>query len=152
MQLKGSYSSNTTNHTLVNYEVFCGKKQKLYQFVFNDGLAVATPQTNKQTNASISRKRLSKVPLSPPPRNVDIVSCWRTVDVTSSWPVKNVWIVAIFFSLLSMKMTIEYKMQLFEGSRHKILHSKSRTQCFSKEEIPFFWRFVSGSDTPKFRK
>ena len=35
-------------------------------------------------------------------------------------------------------MTLKYKMQLSEGSWDKILHSKSRTQCFSKEEIPFF--------------
>ena len=31
-------------------------------------------------------------------------------------------------------ITLKYKMQLSEGSRNKILHSKSRTQCFSKEE------------------
>ena len=57
----------------------------------------------------------------------------------------------IFFSLLSIKMTLKYKMQLSEGSWDKILHSKSRTLCFSKEEL-FFWRFVSRSDRPKFRK
>ena len=34
-------------------------------------------------------------------------------------------------------MTLKYKMQLSEGSWDKILHSKSRTQCFSKEEIFF---------------
>ena len=45
-------------------------------------------------------------------------------------------------------MTLKYKMQLSEASWDKILHSKSRTRCFSKEEI-FFWRFVSRSDTPK---
>ena len=32
-------------------------------------------------------------------------------------------------------MTLKYKMQLSEGSWDKILHSKSRTQCFSKEDI-----------------
>ena len=32
-------------------------------------------------------------------------------------------------------MTIKYKMQLSEGSWHKILHSKLRTQCFSKEDF-----------------
>ena len=50
-------------------------------------------------------------------------------------------------------MTLKYKMQLPEGSWDKILHSKSRTQRFSKEE--FF--FSSGglsleAITPKFRK
>ena len=34
-------------------------------------------------------------------------------------------------------MTLKYKMQLPEGTWHKILHSKLRTQCFSKEEIFF---------------
>ena len=34
-------------------------------------------------------------------------------------------------------MTSKYKMQLSEGSWDKILHSKSRTQCFSKEEFFF---------------
>ena len=48
-------------------------------------------------------------------------------------------------------MTLKYKMQLSEGSWDKIVHSKLRTQCLSKEEIFFFWRFVSRSDTPKFR-
>ena len=43
----------------------------------------------------------------------------------------------IFFSLLSIKMTFKYKMQLFEGSCDKILHSKSRTLCLSKEELFF---------------
>ena len=32
-------------------------------------------------------------------------------------------------------MTLKYKMQLSEGSWDKILHSKSRTQCFLKEDI-----------------
>ena len=32
-------------------------------------------------------------------------------------------------------MTLKYKMQLSQGSWHKILHSKSRTQCFSNEEF-----------------
>ena len=32
-----------------------------------------------------------------------------------------------------LNMTLEYKMQLSEGSWDKILHSKSRTLCFSKE-------------------
>ena len=36
-------------------------------------------------------------------------------------------------------------------SWEKILHFKLGTQCFWKEEI-FFWRFVSRSDTPTFRK
>ena len=48
-------------------------------------------------------------------------------------------------------MTLKYKMQLSEGSWDKILHSKSRTHCFSKEE-GFFWLFVSRSDTPKLWK
>ena len=44
-------------------------------------------------------------------------------------------------------------MQLSEGSRDKILHSKSRTRCFSKGEFfSFFWRFVCRSDTPKYRQ
>ena len=34
-------------------------------------------------------------------------------------------------------ITLNYKMQLPEGSWDKILHSKSRTQCFLKEEIFF---------------
>ena len=34
-------------------------------------------------------------------------------------------------------VTLKYKMQLSEGSWDKILHSKSRTQCFSKKEISF---------------
>ena len=34
-------------------------------------------------------------------------------------------------------MTLKYKLQLSEGSWDKILHSKSRTQRFSKEEIFF---------------
>ena len=42
----------------------------------------------------------------------------------------------IFFSLLST-MTLKSKMKLPEGSWDKILHSKSRTQCFWKEEIFF---------------
>ena len=46
--------------------------------------------------------------------------------------------------------TLKYKMQLSEGSWDKILHSKSRTVFF--EGRIFFWRFVSRSDTPKFRK
>ena len=32
-------------------------------------------------------------------------------------------------------MTLNYKMQLSEGSCNKILHSKSRTQCFWKEDF-----------------
>ena len=50
-------------------------------------------------------------------------------------------------------ITLKYKMQLSEGSWDKILHSKSRprVRCFSKEDF-FLWRFVSRSDTPKFRK
>ena len=55
----------------------------------------------------------------------------------------------IFFSF-PWNMTLKYKMQLSEGSWYKILHSKSRTLCFSKDF--FFWRFVSRSDVPKFRK
>ena len=43
----------------------------------------------------------------------------------------------IFFSLFSMKYDIKYKMQLTEGFWDKILHFKSRTQCFSKEEKLF---------------
>ena len=43
----------------------------------------------------------------------------------------------IFFSLLSRNMTLNCKMQLSEGSWDKILHFKSRTQCFSKEKICF---------------
>ena len=35
-------------------------------------------------------------------------------------------------------MTLEYKIQLSDGSYCKILHSKSRTQCFSKEDFFFF--------------
>ena len=31
--------------------------------------------------------------------------------------------------------TLKYKMQLFEGFWDQILHSKSRTQCFSKKEF-----------------
>ena len=34
-------------------------------------------------------------------------------------------------------MTLKYKMQLTEGSWDKTLHSKSKIQCFSKEEIFF---------------
>ena len=34
-------------------------------------------------------------------------------------------------------MALKYNMQVSEGSLDKILHSKSRTQCFSKEEIYF---------------
>ena len=45
-------------------------------------------------------------------------------------------------------MTLKYKIQLSKGSWDKFLHSKSRTQCFSKEET-LIWRFVSRSDTPK---
>ena len=36
-----------------------------------------------------------------------------------------------------LNMTLKYKMQPSEDSWDKILHSKSRTQCFSKEEIFF---------------
>ena len=32
-------------------------------------------------------------------------------------------------------MTLKYKMQLSEGSWDKILHSESRTRCFSKEDF-----------------
>ena len=32
-------------------------------------------------------------------------------------------------------MTLKYKMQLSEGFWDKTLYSKSRTQCFSKEEF-----------------
>ena len=32
-------------------------------------------------------------------------------------------------------LTLKYKMQISDGSWGKILHSKSRTQCFSKEEL-----------------
>ena len=56
-----------------------------------------------------------------------------------------------FFSLLSMKCDIIIqKCSYLKVSWGKILHAKSRTQCFSNEE--FFRRFVSRSDTPKFRK
>ena len=48
-------------------------------------------------------------------------------------------------------MTLKYKMQLSEGSWNKMPTFKSRTLCFWKEEF-FFWRFVSRSDTLKFRK
>ena len=48
-------------------------------------------------------------------------------------------------------MALKYKMQLTEGTWDKILPSKSRTQCFSKEEKQIWW-FVSRSDTPMFRK
>ena len=54
-------------------------------------------------------------------------------------------------------MTLKYKMQLSEGSWDKILHAKSRTQCFSKEEIFFFGGLsleaiqqTSGSSFPNF--
>ena len=47
-------------------------------------------------------------------------------------------------------VTLQYKTQLSEGSRDKIRHSKSRIQCFSKED--FFLAVFSRSDTPKFRK
>ena len=46
-------------------------------------------------------------------------------------------------------MTLKYKMKLSEGSWDKSLHSKLRTRCFGR---PFFWRFVSRSDGPKFRE
>ena len=45
-------------------------------------------------------------------------------------------------------MTLKYKMQQSEGSWDKILHSKSRTQCFSNEENDIkiqnaaIWRFL----------
>ena len=53
----------------------------------------------------------------------------------------------IFFSLLSMDMTLKYKMQLSEGSWDKV----EDTVFFERRNV-FFWRFVSRSDTPKFRK
>ena len=36
-------------------------------------------------------------------------------------------------------MTLKFKMKLSEGSWDKILHSKSRTQCFWREEYFFFF-------------
>ena len=45
-------------------------------------------------------------------------------------------------------VTLKYKMQLSEGSRDKILHSKSRTQCFLEGRNIFFLRFVFRSDIP----
>ena len=48
-------------------------------------------------------------------------------------------------------MTLKYKMQLSKGSWDKILHSRSRTVFFEGRTF-LFWRFVSQSDTPKFRK
>ena len=53
--------------------------------------------------------------------------------------VTNCWLIS-FSADFPWNMTIKYKMQLFEGSWDKILHSKMRTQCFWKEEI-----FFSGS-------
>ena len=50
----------------------------------------------------------------------------------------------------SWSMSLKYKMQLSEGSLDKILHSKSRIQCFWRDF--FFWRFVSRSDKPMFQK
>ena len=42
----------------------------------------------------------------------------------------------ISFSAYSpWNMTLKYKIKLYESSWDKILHSKSRTQCFSKEEF-----------------
>ena len=38
-------------------------------------------------------------------------------------------------SYFPWNMTLKYKMQLSEGPWDKILHYKSRTQCFSKEEF-----------------
>ena len=60
-----------------------------------------------------------------------------------------------FSAFFPWNMTLKYKMQLSGGSWDKILHSKSRTRCSSKEGVffvLFFWRFVARSDTPKFRK
>ena len=39
----------------------------------------------------------------------------------------------MFFSLLSIKYGIKIQILLSEGFLDKILHSKSRTQCFSRE-------------------
>ena len=52
--------------------------------------------------------------------------------VTSCWLIPS----SAYFPL---NKTLKYKMQLSEGSWDKILHSKLRIQCFSKEEI-----FLSG--------
>ena len=52
---------------------------------------------------------------------------------------------------LLWNITSKYKMQLSEGSWDKILPSRSKT-VFSEGRFFFFWRFVSRSDTPKFRK
>ena len=67
--------------------------------------------------------------------------------------VTNWWLISSSAYFL-WNMTLIYKMQLSEGFWDKVLHSKSRTQRFSKKKIFFFffWRFVSQSDTPKFRK
>ena len=46
-----------------------------------------------------------------------------------------------FSAYFPWNTTLKYKMQLSEGSRDKILHSKSRTRCFSKGE--FFFVFLA---------
>ena len=43
-----------------------------------------------------------------------------------------------FSAYFPSNVTLKYKMQPSEVSRDKILQSKSRTRCFSKEEISFF--------------
>ena len=49
-------------------------------------------------------------------------------------------------------MTLKYKMQLSEGSWDIILHSKSRAQCFWKEEKNFLAVWLSKRYIPKFRQ
>ena len=40
-----------------------------------------------------------------------------------------------FSAYFPSNVTLKYKKQLSEGSRDRILHSNSRTQCFSKEDF-----------------
>ena len=48
--------------------------------------------------------------------------------------VTNCWLISSS-AYFPWNLTLKYKMQISEGSWGKILHSKSRTQCFSKEEL-----------------
>ena len=55
-------------------------------------------------------------------------------QLSQHWHVTNCRLVSSS-AYFPWNVTLKYKMQLSESSWDKILHSKSRTQCFSKEEF-----------------
>ena len=76
---------------------------------------------------------LKKITLDPLRKIESRVSRASTVSIITAFT-RHQLSIYIFFSF-PWNMTLKYKIQLSEGSWDKILHSKSRTQCFSKEDF-----------------